>query len=98
MKRINNWLKKKIANWLGLVTDEELKILKSLVRGGVDFHPYSNGSWAAVCIHGKPDYIQFAQLKQGDIRGIHDFLKSFDIGRGNVVIDTPPHFSNELFF
>lgn len=52
-----------------------------------DIYARENESWAVISIHGKPEYVQFVNLHNRDMREIHSFLKKFE--RNNRVIDLP---------
>jgi hypothetical protein len=53
-----------------------------------DISPYSHEhSWAVISIQGKPEYVRFVHLSNGDMREIHQFLKRYE--RTNRTIDSP---------
>lgn len=62
------------------------EFVKGLVDVGVDINPH-DGSWAVVCLKGRPEYVKFVDLGKQDIRVIVDFLKRFEYN--NLTIDSP---------
>lgn len=64
--------------------------LLSLVEIGVDVNieRKRGRGWAVICLNGKSDYVKFVDLAEKDIRGIRDFISSYEGTK--KTIDAPP--------
>ena len=93
-------LKRFLIAWLGIDeyviaertrVDRKIGKIMDLVNIGVDFHPMQkySGRWAVVCLKGRPEYVNFINLKYSDAREIQHFLRSFS--RRNTIVDDPFH-------
>jgi hypothetical protein len=97
-------LRERVRRWLGIpeydsrinVLEKQFAWLKSLIHVGMDFHFKGTGSWAVICVEGKPEYVNFVKLDTKDVREISQFLSHFD--RNNVSLDLPHGIPRELFF
>ncbi|MCK5613999.1 hypothetical protein KAR91_69695 [Candidatus Pacearchaeota archaeon] len=99
MKRLKKFLRK----WIGIdelikaemtrlaSMDNKLLEIRNLFNVGVDFHPQQkySGSWAVVCIQGKPEYVNFINLNHSNAIDIKHFLRQFCQGR--KIVDDPFH-------
>lgn len=96
MKRIRKWLRQ----YLGITTLEsnvqhQLDKINQLVEVGVDQH-FRGGSWAVICIAGKAEYVQFAELGEREARELMEILRHMK-GRGwEYTLDAPRAFKQEL--
>lgn len=99
-------LKRKLADWLGITnlenrlraTSNDVTMLNSLVKCGVDVHLHQNhSSWAVVCLAGKTEYVNFVRLNDKDARDVRDFLKNFR--ERNCLLDMPnPSIPRDVFW
>jgi len=106
IEKIKNKLKQNIINWLGLTNlqstlashNNDLVMLKSLVKCGVDVHLHQDhSSWAVICLSGKQEYVNFVRLDDKTVRDVRDFLRNFE--KRNVHIDCPyPSMPREVFW
>jgi hypothetical protein len=93
-------LRDRLRRWLGVVDFDNLverfrrmeSMTKSIYEStqvGLDIHT-KKGSWAVVCINGKPDYVSFFNLKAADAHQVKAFLNHFRARDDrNIVIDSP---------
>ncbi|MFW9871930.1 MAG: hypothetical protein ACFFG0_02435 [Candidatus Thorarchaeota archaeon] len=73
------------------ILENQVRFLNSLVKIGIDHHIHDD-SWAVFCLAGNPEYVEFFRLKKNDLYEMRHFFKQFE--RGNMKVDTPPHFKN----
>ncbi len=66
-----------------------IKELEKRIVVGADYNPFHDKgeSWAVICIKGKPEYVQFVDLRGADIHVFSRFLAGFR--RENATIDVP---------
>ena len=75
--------------------EECRKLLNQICDVGVDVgFRGEKHSWAVVCVAGRPEYVKFIPLNQGDARQVMDFLKRFQYSKH--VIDSPIAFKSML--
>jgi hypothetical protein len=99
-------LRVKLRKWLGIPTIEQntytalndLDMIKSLIKCGVDVHSHQNhSSWAVVCLAGKSEYVNFVHLNDKSAKDIKDFLRNFR--ERNTLMDMPiPSIPREVFW
>ena len=56
---------------------EAKRTLASCMEVGVDVH-MKGGSWAVICLKGKPEYVKFIDLGHSNIMQISQFLRQFE--------------------
>jgi hypothetical protein len=66
--------------------DKRLRRIEKLVDIGVDYSQYG-GSWAVICLRGKPEYVHFVRGDVREMKQLRDFLKSYQ--HANLTIDLP---------
>jgi hypothetical protein len=71
--------------------------LEKRLQLGVDFHP-RGGSWAVVCVEGKPEYVKFIDLSKRDAEEIRHILRSFAERSGKrFIVDGVPNLPKDFF-
>jgi len=65
----------------------QVNILEEHIKVGADVDTYTNESWAVICIHGKPNYVKFVDLRGRDMREFQRFITQFE--RNSLTIDSP---------
>lgn len=79
------------------ITEDAKRIVNSIVDVGVDVEPYEHsGSWAVLCVDGKPNYMKFVRLDRKDTRELISFLKRFEYSPKRT-IDSPYGFDADRF-
>lgn len=106
LKKYKAKLKLKIANWLGITaidaklqsTINDVSMIRSLIRCGVDVHLHQDhSSWAVVCLAGKVEYVNFVRLDDKSARDVRDFLKNFR--ERDCILDMPsPSIPRDVFW
>lgn len=78
--------------------EDAKRTVNEIVEVGVDVHPYArdSGSWAVICIDGKPNYMKFVRFERNDVRSLQEFLRRFEYSRH--VVDSPYGFRNDFWF
>jgi len=66
--------------------DKRLHRIEKLVDIGVDYSQYG-GSWAVICLRGKPEYVHFVRGDVKEMKQLLDFLKSYQ--HANMTFDLP---------